>query len=162
MNVERVNRPSVQVCGIAERTNNQVEAGPEGKISGLWGQFFQHGLLQQPGLNPEFIYGLYTEYESDVNGEYTVLLGCETTGEGSSDQLNHFKTVSVSVPASDYLVFTSNLGPVDTVVPEIWQEIWSYFQECKESRTYTGDFELYKVAGFDPSNTVVQIYIAVK
>lgn len=160
MNIERVSRPAVQVSGIAEITSNRAEAGPEGKISGLWERFFQYGVLQQPGLKPEFIYGLYTEYESDVNGEYTVLLGCETNGGDTSNSLDNMKTVNI--PASDYLVFTSKQGAFESVVPELWQQIWSYFHDSPETRTYTGDFELYDVAEFDPSNAVVKVYMAVK
>ncbi|WP_422660015.1 GyrI-like domain-containing protein [Paenibacillus sp. EC2-1] len=159
MNIERVSRPAVQIRGIAERTSNRAEMGPEGKISGLWERFFQLGVLQQPGLKSEFIYGMYTEYESDVNGEYTVLLGCETNGEEPANCLENMKTVHI--PASDYLVFTSQRGAFESVVPELWQQIWSYFHDSSESRTYTGDFELYDVAGFDPSNAMVKVYMAV-
>ncbi|MFC7677912.1 GyrI-like domain-containing protein [Paenibacillus sp. GCM10028914] len=160
MNIERVSRPAIQVRGIAERTSNRAEAGPEGKISGLWERFFQNGVLQQPGLSPAFIYGLYTEYESDVNGEYTVLLGCEVADGGTLATSESFKTIDI--PASDYLVFTSKRGAITSVVQELWQQIWTYFHESGETRTYTGDFELYEVVQFDPSNAVVKVYMAVK
>lgn len=160
MNIEHVSRPAIQMYGIAARTSNEVEAGPEGIIPGLWERFFQYGILQQPGLNQERIYGLYTEYESDVNGEYTVLLGCEITGEEIPEARSHFKTVEI--PASDYIVFTSKRGAINTVVPELWQEIWAYFPNSKEIRTYTGDFEQYEVAEFDPSEVEVKVYMAVK
>lgn len=160
MKVERISKPEIRLIGVAARTSNQVEAGPEGKISGLWGSFFQSGLIQQSGIKPGQIYGLYTEYASDVNGEYTVVLGCEAAEDGvNADHLKNFR--KADIPASDYLVFTSKQGPVQSVVVEAWQEIWAYFQNSTETRTYTGDFELYDSVQFDPSNAVVQIYIAV-
>lgn len=159
MEAERISIPAIKISGVAARTCNRDEAGAEGKIPGLWVSFFQAGVLQQPGIKPDKIYGLYTEYESDVNGEYTVLLGCEAAEEDAAGFQGNFKTADV--PASDYLVFTSKQGPVQSVVPDIWQEVWAYFHNCTETRTYTGDFELYEAAQFDPSDAVVKIYIAV-
>lgn len=159
MKIERISKPAVQLMGLAARTSNQAEAGPEGKISGLWGSFFQSGLMQQPGIKPDKIYGLYTEYASDVNGEYTVVLGCETAEGDVSGSGEKF--TKAAVPASDYLVFTTEQGPIGSVVLEAWQEIWAYFQNSTETRTYTGDFELYDAVQFDPSNAVAKIYIAV-
>lgn len=159
MNVKRVHKEAIKLAGVAVRTSNRHEAGPEGKIPGLWGSFFQSGLLQNDRVNGDLIYGLYTDYETDVNGEYTVLLGCENMGGPDSGLPSEH--VIREVPASDYLVFTSERGPVGSVVIELWQQVWQYFQSSAESRTYTGDFELYKAEGFDPSDAVVEIYVAV-
>ncbi|UNK19626.1 GyrI-like domain-containing protein [Paenibacillus sp. N3/727] len=159
MKVERISKPAIQLIGVAARTSNQAEAGPEGKIPGLWGNFFQTGIMQQPGIKPDEIYGLYTDYASDVNGEYTVVLGCETAEGDASGSGDNF--TKVDIPASDYLVFTTKQGPIGSVVIEAWQEIWTYFQNSTETRTYTGDFELYDAVQFDPSNAVAKIYIAV-
>lgn len=41
-------------------------------------------------------------------------------------------------------------------------EIWAYFEASTEVRTYTGDFEIYDSRNFDPANTQVEIYIAIK
>lgn len=41
-------------------------------------------------------------------------------------------------------------------------EIWAYFKESGEVRTYTGDFEIYDSRNFDPADTQVEIYIAIE
>jgi predicted transcriptional regulator YdeE len=48
------------------------------------------------------------------------------------------------------------------IVPEVWHEIWSYFDQAAEKRTYTGDYERYDMQQFDPANTVVNVYIAIE
>ncbi|MNY28091.1 Bacterial transcription activator, effector binding domain [compost metagenome] len=68
----------------------------------------------------------------------------------------------MAVPGSKYRVFTTKKGPVYEVVAQAWREIWAYFGESTEKRAYTGDFELYDARDFDPANTELQIYIAIK
>ncbi|MNW64528.1 Bacterial transcription activator, effector binding domain [compost metagenome] len=48
------------------------------------------------------------------------------------------------------------------VVAEGWHEIWAYFRDSPEVRTYKGDFELYDTRIYDPANTEIEIYIAIK
>lgn len=48
------------------------------------------------------------------------------------------------------------------IVPQVWYEIWSYFEQAEEKRTFTGDYERYDTLQFDPANTVVDVYIAIE
>lgn len=160
MNSQTVYRQKLTIAGVAVRTTNAEEAGPGGRLPKLWETYFQERPVSAAETaSPPFIYALYTDYESDVNGAYTVVIGHEINQERI--QSGYSKAV-VEVPESKYLVFTSGKGPVYQVVAQAWQEIWAYFKESPEVRTYTGDFELYDSRDFDPADTAVQIYIAIK
>jgi len=153
-------RPAFDLIGICARTTNAAEAGPGGCIPKLWETYFQSSILSQMEANhSDLLYSLYTDYESDASGAYTVMLGHEK-GEGASplgEGLTEFH-----VPAAKYMVFTTEPGPFHVVVPAAWQEIWAFFQDSSVQRTYTGDFELYRTAQFDPNHAVVEIYIAIQ
>jgi len=67
------------------------------------------------------------------------------------------------VPAGHYAVFTSEGGPVEKVVVETWQKIWSATNaELGGQRAYRADFEIYDERARDPKNAQVDIYVAVK
>ncbi|MNI23484.1 Bacterial transcription activator, effector binding domain [compost metagenome] len=160
MNTFTIEKPEIKLIGVNARTTNAAEAGPNGRLPGLWEAYFNSNVATDTRImNSEFIYALYTDYESDANGAYTVVIGHEagSTETEKSDNYN-----SAVIPASKYLVFTTKKGPVYEVVAQAWGEIWEYFQASSETRAFTGDFELYDARHFDPANTEVQIYIAIK
>jgi predicted transcriptional regulator YdeE len=136
-----------QVTGVAARTSNAIEMTGAGAIPQLWGQ----RALPDDGQ----IVALYTEYESDEHGEYTFVLG------GKSSSAREGVTVK-TVPAGKYAVFTSERGPVQKVVVETWQRIWSELPSAKNLRSYIADFEVYDERAADPANAVVDIYVGVK
>ena len=132
-----------RVAGISVRTSNQDEVSPEtARLGALWGRFFQDGIPskvanQVPG-SP--VYGVYSDYESDVNGQYTVTAGVqiEPSATGGDD------FTAVDVPGGEYLVFEGQ-GAMPQVVIETWISVWDYFSAGGEfKRAYTTDFELYK------------------
>lgn len=151
-----VQKPKMTLAGVSIRTTNAVEMGPDGGLSRLWETYFQSNIVGQTGTaNPEFIYALYTDYESDASGAYTVVIGHEVAGES---HLEESRLVYAAVPESKYMVFTTKKGPVFEVVSQAWMEIWAYFKASTEVRT----FELYDSRNFDPANTQVEIYIAIE
>ncbi len=153
-------KQNLLLTGVAVRTTNEEEAGTNGRLPKLWETYFQSNLPSLPGIrNPYYIYALYTDYESDATGAYTTLIGHEINDERAQDDNN---LEVVVIPESKYLVFKTRKGPVYEVVAEAWQEIWDYFKESPEDRTYTGDFELYDTRNYDPVNTEIEIYIAIK
>ncbi len=160
MNTYFVQKPKMTLAGVSIRTTNETEMGPDEGLSRLWETYFQSNIAGQTGTaNPEYIYALYTDYESDATGAYTVVIGHEVDGESQIDNSN---LVYASVPESKYMVFTTKKGPVFEVVAQAWVEIWAYFEASAEVRTYTGDFEIYDSRNFDPANTQVEIYIAIE
>ncbi|KGE20173.1 GyrI-like domain-containing protein [Paenibacillus wynnii] len=156
-----VMKQMMTLSGISTRTTNTEEMGSNGRLPQLWEDYFQKNIGAQPEVvDPHLIYALYTDYESDATGAYTVLIGHELNNNGVQAKTQLKRAV---VPESTYMVFTTRKGPGFEVVAEAWGVIWEYFnQPQEEERSYTGDFEVYDSRDLDPSNTEVKIYIAIK
>ncbi|PWY54880.1 transcriptional regulator [Legionella qingyii] len=128
---------SFTVMGLSERTYNSNEFNPQtAKIPELWQRFYA---LQIPAKKSNsLIYGVYSDYESDSNGLYTVTAGIELDDLAI---INHFCTVNVK--KGNYLVF-KNSGPMPKAIIETWQAIWLYFEtQSNVIRAYETDFEVY-------------------
>lgn len=122
------------ISGPSIRTNNKNEGDVQtAKIPQLWQEFHaQHSVRKEPN---SFIFGVYSEYESDVNGDYTVTAGIEVHKQDSS---------SFVVQKGNYLIF-ENQGSLPAAIIETWQTIWSYFNlQSQFTRTYLTDFEVYR------------------
>lgn len=140
-----------EVSGISVRTNNSREMETSNaKIGWLWETFYKE-------LAPELaegaqIIGLYTNYESDQNGDYDIA-AC-TDSQIPPDLYN---VTSLKIDSGDYLVFEAQ-GEMPHIVSTLWQDIWAYFNgaKCPHKRAYTTDFELYK------SDSTIEIYVAVQ
>jgi predicted transcriptional regulator YdeE len=91
MTVNYEQRDAFRLEGISVRTTNAEEAGPNGRLPELWGTYFQNPLSSEPGLqNGHLLYALYTDYESDASGEYTVVIGHEcAAGKAESAESPH-------------------------------------------------------------------------
>lgn len=154
-------RPAMSIHGVGVRTTNEAEAGTQGKIPLLWDRYFQSGLQSQISGDDQAIYALYTEYESDASGAYTLIIGNQADEVAAAETSGELQ--QAFVPASRYLVFRTRRGPLMEIVPQVWHdEIWSYFQQAAEKRTFTGDYERYDMRQFDPAHTVVDVYIAIE
>ncbi|OMD13575.1 hypothetical protein BJP48_24455 [Paenibacillus odorifer] len=240
MNTYFVEKAKMTLAGVSIRTTNEVEMGPDGGLPQLWETYFQSNIAGQVAtVNSEYIYALYTDYESDASGAYTVVIGHEVAEERhlegnqleengleeseleeseleenelekseleeseleenelekseleeneleeseleknqleesqlvenqleknrlEESQLEETQFTYAAVPESRYMVFTTKKGPVFEVVAQAWGEIWAYFKQSREARTYTGDFEIYDSRNFDPADTQVEIYIAIE
>lgn len=160
MNTYIDQKPEIKLVGVSTRTTNSEEASPNGRLPQLWETYFKANIASQiSNSQSHMIYVLYTDYESDATGAYTVLIGHEVDEDGELSGENLNRGV---IPKSKYLVFSTMKGPVYEVVAQAWGEIWAYFQHSLEVRAYTGDFELYDARSFDPAHTEIQIYIAIQ
>lgn len=153
MKPEKINIKEKNIIGISARTNNKDEQSPvNGKLMKLWGSFFENGLMSkipnQKENSPKF--GVYSSYESDFNGDYTVTVGMEVS---SNDSASEYKEIKIE--GGEYLLFKAK-GKMPNIVMDTWKEIWEYFSTSNIERKYSTDFELYK------SEDEVEIYIAVK
>ncbi|WP_160031769.1 GyrI-like domain-containing protein [Paenibacillus sp. An7] len=154
---EVIRHREFRFLGMAAKTNNQAEFKGEGVIPSLWSNFYANNVLERiPNKTNSSIIALYTKYESDETGGYTIALGTEIV-EGHAVPSGLEEWV---VPESKYVVFTTRIGPVQEVVVETWQEIWEWSKY--NERAFQFDFELYDLRSVDPMNGQVDIYISVK
>ncbi|SES66934.1 GyrI-like domain-containing protein [Thorsellia anophelis] len=138
------------VYGFNIRTNNRTEADVgTAKIGQLWQRF---GYEVAPKMSSQSsVYGIYTNYEADMHGEYDVWAGITEINEHAN------ALEKTNVPAGRYLKF-SHHGEIPNVIIELWQHIWAYFTDpnCSYERAYTADYEFYYSA------THVDLFIAIK
>ncbi|HYK50593.1 MAG TPA: effector binding domain-containing protein, partial [Terriglobales bacterium] len=68
------------------------------------------------------------------------------------------------VPAGKYAVITSATGPVQSVVPQAWQQIWGLEdkRQLGGARSYKSDFEVYDQRSRDPQSSQVDIHIGIR
>jgi|SRR5580704_4147639 predicted transcriptional regulator YdeE len=160
MNPRSVQQEGFAVVGIAVRTSNaeqMTEARPIGK---QWERLFKEGVLAAiPNKADGNILAVYSEYASDKDGEYTYLLGARVT---KVENVPVGMTVK-NVPAGRYAVFTSERGPVQKVVVEMWRRVWETPKSALGGdRAYKTDFELYDQRAKNPADSVVDLYVAVR
>jgi len=135
------------VTGLSTRTQNSNEFSKEtAKIPNLWHRFYSRDLVAN-----ENIYGVYSDYESDANGLYTVTAGVTSEHAPTDTEMG-----SVSIPEGNYLVFQGK-GAMPLAVIQTWGQVWEYFAaENQYQRSFSCDFEAYK------GSEEVAIYIGIK
>lgn len=145
----------MQVVGIEIRTSNQNEMNPAtAQIPALWGRFQHEQIIDQiPNRAPDgFPLGVYSKYQSEHSGAYSVLAGIEVADLHSVPR----GMVRLTIPAGDYLVFSAQ-GPMPQAVIQAWGVIWRYFSDKPQYvRAYSADFESYR------GPEMVDIHIAIR
>ena len=155
------------VCGLATRTHNDNERNPDtAKIPGLWQRYFSEEVAHNTPYKTEdtALYGVYSLYDSDERGVYTLLAGTRinrfvqpalTESNHTDDDAMHCTTVE----GGRYLVFTSE-GEIPEVIFETWHWIWNFFAEpdCAFKRKFTTDFERMEPG----DSNRIQIFIAIE
>ncbi|MEK6989900.1 effector binding domain-containing protein [Paenibacillus sp. FSL K6-1566] len=107
-------RPAMSVWGAGARTTNEAEAGANGVIPRLWEYYFRKG-IKEVADSGQAVYAVYTDYESDASGAYTLVIGHETEGifgDGQgSEEVEHVKrTESQSVESIESTESVKNLN----------------------------------------------------
>lgn len=127
------------VSGLQVRTLNVAEQLPEtARIAPMWGQFFARDLFDKiaPRHADSFVYGVYSNYESDAAGHYDVTVGVQVLAPAAGYQ-------TVRVEGGQYLVFSAHGSLPDSVI-QTWGRVWAYFQENPQTRRkFATDFEVY-------------------
>lgn len=154
MNPRRVRLESRRFIGISCRTTNSAERDPATrKIAPLYERFFTEGIPARLAdcKDEAGIFGVYSNYESDHSGAFTLTVACET----EVDEVAPEGLDVIDMAAGNYLVFEEP-GELPGAVFALWQRIWNYFDESTEDRrAFTIDFEEYSDA-----LPGVRIYIA--
>jgi predicted transcriptional regulator YdeE len=146
--------PTFKLIGISIRSSN-ISGQAAQDLGLLWQRFFQENISDKiPNKTGEEIYSVYTDYESDYQGEYTCLIGMKT------DSLNEIPVglIGREFSEAEYKKFVAT-GKIPEAVVETWMEIWSKDKEL--NRSYTADFEIYGPASQQGDNSEVEIFIAV-
>ena len=147
MKVTRVKK--LMIAGLSTVTNNELEMSEEnGKIALLWEEYFAKDIYKKTfdKANSDFMYGVYSDYESDASGNYKVTVGVEVTKPKNA----------IVIEDKKYLVFTKQ-GELPMVVVELWEEIWDYFEKNSEyARAFEVDFEKYA------KEDEIEIFVSIK
>ncbi len=149
MDYEIVNLKEKTLAGLSARTNN---ASPEMEkiIGGLWEKFYSPEIYPKiKNKADDKALGVYSDYDSDENGDYTVSVMCRVTGAETLPE----GTESRKIPAGKYAKFVVK-GNMITAVREFWQKLW----KTELNRAYICDFEEYQNA--DTENAEIHIYIS--
>lgn len=152
----------IKLMGITARTNNANEANVSlAKITPTVQKYFHEDLPAKipHRAKPGTTFCAYTDYESDVTGDYTYFIGEEVSS--FEDVPEGFQTLSI--PAQVYAKFTTEPGPMPHVIIEAWQKIWQMTSEdFGGSRCFSADFEVYDERASDHQNVILDVYIAIK
>lgn len=154
----------IKLVGITTRTNNKkiFESDPSTNIIAATVQKYFHGGLAEKIMarkKPGTTFCVFTNYESDFNGDYTYFIGEEVTSfEGVSEG---FETLTI--PAQNYAKFTNQPGPMPGVCIDMWKGIWAMNpSDLGGDRAYIADFEVYDERSVDHNNVTLDIYIGIK
>ncbi|MDU1910854.1 GyrI-like domain-containing protein [Fusobacterium sp.] len=124
-----------------KRLNNFKDSDIAEKIQKLW----YETNLKIPQEKEISKYGIYSEYESNYKGDYTLFIGVD--GAASYKE--------IIIEEENYQVFS-----VDTSSPYgiimAWEKIWEMEEKGLLNRAYTVDYEKYYPDG------KVEIFIALK
>lgn len=153
----------IKLVGITTRTNNAqlFESDPStNKVAATVQKYFHNALPEkiQNRKNPGTTLCVYTQYESDFNGDYTYFIGEEVTS--FEDVSEAFETLTI--PAQKYAKFTNGPGPMPAVCIDMWKAIWEMQpSDFSGKRSYIADFELYDERSRDHQNVTLDIYIGI-
>ena len=137
-------------CSFCYTPNNSPEMGEV--IGEIWGKFSgENGYVRIPGKMNQKALGIYTDYASDVNGDYTVMAACEVSENVCEESAQKLGMEVRKIPAGNYAKFVIK-GKRNQVVAEAWQEIW----KMDLKRSYQYDFEEYQ--NTDVGDAEVHIY----
>ena len=151
-----------KVIGISVRTSNadpaQTNADPaqtSADIGGLWQRWLGEQLAGRvPNKTGHTLYCVYTDYESDHTGAYTVMLGCAVSSLADIPKGMH----GIEVPGGDFKRFTSKGNLQQGVVYHTWRDIW----QRDLDRAYRADYEVYGEKALNPEAAEVEIFVGVR
>lgn len=136
------------IIGISTRTRPET-AGQD--IAALWGRFVQGAVSMHIRALDSVIYSVYCEYETDSQGAYTTVLGCEVPPDAPLPP----GMKRVVLPAGPYTCFAVQ-GDPRRAVWDAWTHINSVWSKTR-TRRYETDFECY--TGVSPTQVEAEIYV---
>ena len=151
MKYEIVQLEKMTVVGISAKTSNNAP-DMHTTIGGLWNDFYGKGIYQSiPDKTSGKAIELYTDYENEEKGDYTVMVACETKHTDNLPENMQSKVI----PAGRYAKFIVK-GNYITACTEFWKELWQMYLP----RSFVCDFEEYQNSDLD--NCEIHFYIGLK
>jgi len=151
-----ISLPAIKMVGLACRTRNQFEtAESSARIPQVWEDFYDKKAIHKIEniKNPNCIMGVFTKYESDQDGFYTMILGTEVKEFGHIPE----GLIGLSIMDNQYLLFSGE-GELPDSVLDTWENASDFFSENRDyQRGYTTDIEVYNLDELES----VKLYIAV-
>ncbi len=162
MKEEHISVSEKKIAGFKVRTSNAKEMSTEdAKIPRLVEKFYKDNPLENlvDKVDSSAMYAVYTNYESDADGEYDYILGLEVS---SLDNLPA-NTTGLTIPEREYVKVTTSKGPLPENLINAWHFIWkSPTTRPLGNRAYTLDFEIYDERTANPQLAEIDIFIATK
>jgi len=156
MQPQIITKPGFKIIGIEVRTSNPEELSGKGNIGRTWQKFYSENILSKiPDKRGDAVLAAYADYESDVNGAYSLIIGSEV------DSLANIPAglVGREVPAAKYAVFTSARGAIPGIIFDVWKTIWDF---KGATRAYQTDLEVYGKESRDPNNAQIEVYVSIR
>jgi predicted transcriptional regulator YdeE len=149
---------SIFIIGISVSTSVDAESKGDGPIPALWQRFFNEGTAANiPGKVGDDVYAIYSDYKPDQSFSYTI--GAHVT---SIDKVPA-GMVAFTIPAGRYAVVSSATGPLQEVIPALWQRIWTMPPaEFGGKRSFKFDYNILNMQGIDPQNAQVDAYVGLQ
>lgn len=144
------------IMGIEARSSNKAEKQGAGIIAALWKRFFVEDILSKiPHKTDDAIMVLYTDYETDKDGEYTVIIGARTADLNTVP----YGLTARHIRSEKRLIFLTQTGPVAQVVIHGWERIWELEDSHQLCRAYEADYEIYDSRAWDSKHAQVAIHV---
>jgi predicted transcriptional regulator YdeE len=137
-----IHMESFAVVGREVRTSNAREMSGQGVIGQLWNK-------RNPDKGPPI--AVYSEYESDKDGDYSYMLGVEI---GGNDTLP-LELARRITEAGKYVCLKGDGPATPEIVVGLWRQIWALEEAGQLVRAYKTDFEIYTKTG-------IELYVGVK
>ncbi len=147
----------VVIIGLGVRTSFERAATD---IPALWQRVMQEGSLERVARRSDDpdVYAVYTDYESDYRGAYTMVVGVPVdpatpTPPGMQRAV---------IPAGSYAKVRAE-GPPQEALWGAWRFFWETWPQRGERR-YAADFERYDpaaLAGFAQNHVGVDVVVGV-
>lgn len=143
-----------KVIGVSARIAN-LDGNSGEEVEALWGEFWGNDIRNKvPNRLGEEFYAVYTDYASDYQGAYTLIIGVAV--DSFEDVPVGFEAVTIK--SDTYEKFVSR-GKMPDAIIQTWFEIW---QDKTLPRAYRTDFTVHGEKYFDGDHAEVETFISVK
>jgi len=142
-----------KIIGISTETTNANEQSLK-DVEELWGKFWGENISDKiPNKESDEFYAVYTDYESDYTGKYTLIIGFPVTTLDNIPDGFVGREISVG-KAKKYI----SQGKMPEAIIKTWTEIW---QDTQLKRAYRADVTVHGQKYFDGDNAEVETYISI-